>query len=152
MVNRRSGLFSVIRSAFLAVVVGFAGGALPALGADLEVSVTGLGSNQGDVHIALYDRPDAFPDSEGMVAELFTAVSGGVARARFADLEPGPYALAVYHDENANHEFDQGFLWLPLEDYGFSNGARALLRAPTFEAAAFPLPPEGAAITIDITR
>ena len=54
----------------------------------------------------------------------------------------------MYHDENGNGEFDQGFLGIPLEDYGFSNGASGFLGPPSFSDAAFPLSGEGGRITI----
>ena len=34
---------------------------------------------------------------------------------------------------------DNNFFWVPKEQYGFSNNARALFGPPTFEAAAFEL-------------
>ena len=121
-----------------------------AYAADLRVSVIGLKTNKGDVHIALYDRPESFPDSDGMRAEEEVPVSENQAAAVFRDLSPGNYAVAVYHDENGNHDFDQGFLGIPLEDYGFSNGAQAFLGPPSFEEAYFILPITGAATVIDL--
>lgn len=121
-----------------------------AYGADLMVSVIGLKTNKGDVHIALYDSPELFPDSEGMRSEEEVLVSGKQASVVFRDLKPGRYAIAVYHDENGNHDFDQGFLGIPLEDFGFSNGARAFLAPPSFEEAYFELSMTGATTVIDL--
>ncbi len=36
---------------------------------DLTVDVVGLKNDKGDVHIALYDKPDRFPADEGMRSE-----------------------------------------------------------------------------------
>jgi len=121
-----------------------------AIAGDLTVSVVGLESDKGDVHIALYDKPDQFPDSDGMLFEEKVPVSARQARIVFRNLEPGKYAIAVYHDENANHEFDQGFLGIPLEDYGFSAGARAFLGPPTFEEAGFEVPEDNSSSVIDL--
>lgn len=103
----------------------------------LKVDVTGLASDRGDVHVALYNTPAAFPHSDGMITETKVLVQDGVARVVFDGLKPGRYAIAVYHDENGNHSFDQGIFGIPLEAYGFSSGARAFFSAPSFEAAAF---------------
>ena len=48
------------------------------------------------------------------------------------------YALAVIHDENMNGKLDTNRLGMPTEGYGFSNDAKAFLRAPSFSAASFP--------------
>lgn len=108
-----------------------------ALAATLEVNVSGLTSDNGDVHVALYDNPETFPKSGGMLTETQVVPEGRTALALFKDLKPGRYAVAVYHDENGNHAFDQGFLGIPLEDYGFSNDAVVFLGPPGFSDAAF---------------
>lgn len=112
---------------------------VPGQAADLDVAVTHLRSDKGNVHIALYDRPDRFPDSDGMIAKAEVPIVGMAARHQFAGLAPGRYAIAVYHDENDNDDFDQGFLGIPLEDYAFSSGATAFLGPPSFDTAAFDL-------------
>ncbi len=117
--------------------------------ADLTVTVTGLQSDSGDVHIALYDTADAFPKSDGMLSEAQAKPADRQATWVFKDLKPGTYAIAAYHDANGNHSFDQGLFGVPLEDYGFSMGARAFLSAPSFTDAAFPVPEEGRTVKID---
>ncbi len=117
---------------------------------DLSVVVTGLESDGGDVHIALYDTPETFPKSRAMREEVRPRPSGRAATWRFTGLPPGRYAIATYHDANGNDEFDQGLFGIPLEDFGFSNGATAFLGPPSFADAAFDLPPEGATVTIDL--
>ena len=42
------------------------------------------------------------------------------------NLKEGYYAMAIYHDENSNNEFDT-FLSFPEEKYGFSNDAAVFL-------------------------
>ncbi len=106
---------------------------------DLFVIVSGLRSQEGNVHIALYDDPDRFPDSDGMIVKVEATIVDGAARHKFTGLAPKHYAVAVYHDENDNDEFDQGFLGIPLEDYGFSNNAAVFLGPPSFDDVAFIL-------------
>jgi uncharacterized protein (DUF2141 family) len=122
-----------------------------AFGAELTVTVSGLRNANGDVHIAIYDRADAFPESEGMVSEVKVAIAGKRASHVFKNLRPAFYAVAVYHDENANHDFDTGFLGMPLEGYAFSSGARVFLGPPSFDEAKFALPAEGAETVIEMT-
>ena len=116
--------------------------------ADLAVEVLGVRSNEGFVHFGLYDKAEAFPTLDGRLGGAREAISAMRAVFVFEGLKPGRYALAVYHDENANGEFDQILFGLPVEDFGFSNGARAFFGPPGFDDAAVLLPPEGAKITI----
>lgn len=120
------------------------------LAATLEVEIAGLVSDKGDVHVALYDNPDAFPDSDGMRAEAKIVPAGKRAAVTFPGLAPGRYAIAVYHDENGNHDFDQGLFGIPLEDYGFSSAAVAFFGPPSFDAAAFDVTEPETLIRIDL--
>ena len=122
----------------------------PVAAADLTVVVTSLASDDGDVHIAIYDNPSGFPKGDGMLFEIQSRIKGGVASATFTSLEPGHYAVAIFHDANANDEFDQAIFGIPLEDFGFSNEATAVFSAPSFEEARIRLPPKGTSITIAI--
>jgi uncharacterized protein (DUF2141 family) len=59
------------------------------------------------------------------------------ARCDFADIPPGTYALAVFHDENMNGQLDTNRLGIPTEGYGFSNDVKGVFGAPAFSAASF---------------
>ncbi len=140
----RSHLSFLIATALVAAS-GVGTGAYPTR---LEVVVTELRSNAGRVHIALYDRAEAFPSSDGIRSEVRVDAEGREARHVFETLPPGRYALAVFHDENGNGKFDQGLLGIPLEGYAFSGGVRPFLRPPRFEAAAFDIADEGGLVTV----
>jgi uncharacterized protein (DUF2141 family) len=64
---------------------------------------------------------------------------------------PGAYAISAYHDANRNGRFDQSFIGLPQEGYGFSNNPSTLLGPPSFRAARFVVPAEEARITIRLS-
>jgi uncharacterized protein (DUF2141 family) len=109
---------------------------LPVEDATLIIEVTGLRSGKGDVHYAVYNSPENFPKRKGRVSYgNVPAKVGGVA-IPVKGLRRGTYAVAIFHDENRNDEFDQGFLGIPLEDYGFSNNASGFLGPPSFKDAA----------------
>ena len=116
--------------------------------AELRVTVTGLRSARGDVHFAVYATAEHFPKREGRVAKAVVKAGPRGATKVFAKLALGTYAVAVYHDENGNDEFDQEIFGIPLEDYCFSNGATAFFGPPDFAAAAFAVALGGTAITI----
>ena len=121
--------------------------AAPAGAADLRIEVTGLDGGAGVVRLSLYDRPEIFPEKTKGV-KINVPAKGDRIAVVFADLDPGRYAIALFHDEDGDDEFDKGFLGLPLEGYGFSNDARPFFGPPSFEAAAVALGAEGAAISV----
>ncbi len=112
---------------------------LPSAGnaATLVMEITGIRSSRGLLHYAVYDRAETFATPNGRVATGEPKVSGATLTIRIPGLKAGRYAVAVFHDENANDEFDQGLFGIPLEDYAFSNNATGFLSAPSFEAASF---------------
>lgn len=120
--------------------------------ATLQVEVVGIANDNGDVHVALYDDPEKFPKSKGMLLKIQVPIKNGIAQASFKDLSTGRYAIAVYHDENDDNKFDQGLFGIPLEDFGFSNDVTVFLSAPKFEDAAFDVPENGATIRIHLNR
>ncbi len=119
-----------------------------ATAAELRVDVTGLRSGDGKVHLAVFATPATFPRSEAMLAEAIVRAKAAGVHWVFSGLKPGTYALAIYHDENENREFDRGFLGIPLEGFGFSNGAPVFFGPPDFADAAVAVPGKGARITI----
>ena len=122
-------------TAALAVVPVFAAPD-PAQTIDLTVVVTDLRSDNGRIKVALWHDPEGFTDPDAAIADVTVVPAGKRAKAVFPDLPPGEYAIASYHDENGNGEFDTTFIGWPDEGLGFSNGAWIKLGPPSFEEAA----------------
>ena len=64
------------------------------------------------------------------------------------DLKESNYAVAIYHDQNSNNEFDTLFA-IPTEKYGFSNNAKVFFGPPKFDDASIFVG-ENETIEIDI--
>ena len=124
---------------------------LPASAADLKVIVDGIRSSAGSLMIGLYDSDEHFQkaitdaaqvgllnDSARLVGISMRAISG-MQSAIFTNLQPGTYALIVFHDENDNGKLDANAWGVPTEGYGFSNNAEGFLGAPSFKDAAVTL-------------
>ncbi len=120
----------------------------PLKAADLRVHITGLRSSEGTVHVAIFDKPEAFPKKDRLLADVVVPVDGNNVHAIFPNLSPGTYAAATYHDENANGSFDRGLFGIPLEGYAFSNGATSFLAPPDFADAAISVALQGTEIVI----
>jgi uncharacterized protein (DUF2141 family) len=107
--------------------------------ATLSLTIIDVTSDRGTVHVALYDRADAFLDKQRMLTGAIVAAQEGKVVIQIPDLPPGRYAVAAYHDENDNGRFDLGFLGIPKEGFGFSRDPGVVPRRPTFDETAFPV-------------
>lgn len=119
----------------------------PALAASLTVEVDGIEPG-GTVLVTV---------CRGGLGEAFcrngqdTPGTGRPVRFSFPDLAPGPVAVAAFEDMNGNGRLDRTPLGLPLEPFGFSNGAGRDGR-PDFAAARFLLSEPGAAVRVRLGR
>lgn len=94
----------------------------PETSAVLDVLVTGFPSDEGVAFLGLfderggYDDPDARPDTSARLP-----IREGQVHWRIESLQPGDYAVRVYHDANANERLDRARRGIPTEHFGFSN-------------------------------
>lgn len=103
--------------------------------ADLRISVGGVRSADGLLMIAVYDDPARFRQEGAAIATIRLKARAGEANVTLNGVSPGGYAIAAFHDENANGELDANLLGIPTEGYGFSNDARSSFGPPSFDAA-----------------
>ncbi len=104
----------------------------------LLVHVIGLRNDHGDVRCSLFSPTQGFPDDAENQATTVTApIINRTATCAFAGINPGVYAIVLFHDENGDGKFNRNWIGLPEEGYGFSNNARVYLRPPSFSAASF---------------
>ena len=122
-------------------------GLVPAAAAPLTVTVDNLRNGKGDVRLSVFAAAAEWPDNSAAENDKVEPAQKGGVVFHF-DLPPGTYAIACFHDENANGKFDQDFLGIPEEGYGFSNNLHPFLHAPKFDAASFVLPAAGTSLTI----
>ena len=118
--------------------------------ANVTVVVENLRSDSGEVRLALWSRAEGFTQPEDAVVETGQAAKAGQVIFTFNGLPPGRYAIATFHDENGNGDFDRSFLGLPKEGLGFSNDARIGLGPPSFDDAAVDVAEENQVIVIKL--
>ena len=116
---------------------------------DLTVEVVGLKNDQGNIHVALFNTKKDFPYQKAIFLEKEVTINNNYSFCIFTNLKPGAYAIAAYHDENNNNEFDQNFLGFPLESFGFSNQAKVFLGPPSFDDAKFFILDKNITVKID---
>jgi uncharacterized protein (DUF2141 family) len=106
----------------------------------IHIKFLDIQNNKGNIGCALFDSPEGFPHEFLQQYEsrmVVMKIQDTEASCHFLDVPPGTYALAVIHDENMNGKFDDNWMGVPQEGYGFSNEAKAVMSAPSFEAAEF---------------
>lgn len=106
-------------------------------GAEIIINIKNNKSDSGFIHIALYNSEEKFLEDEGKFIGLKKktnlVVQSGIS---VKNLIEGNYAIAIYHDENENDNFDR-LISLPLESYGFSNNAEVFFGPPSFKESSF---------------
>jgi uncharacterized protein (DUF2141 family) len=117
----------------------------------LTVLIENLRSDKGIVRVALWKGKKGFTKAEVAIAKLKARPENGAVSFTFGDLAPGRYALATFHDENANGKLDKTWIGWPKEGLGFSNGAWInVLGAPPFKKAAVEVAPGAKSIVIPL--
>ncbi|QBQ53937.1 DUF2141 domain-containing protein [Nitrosococcus wardiae] len=118
----------------------------------IHVNILNIKNSAGAVACALFEAPDGFPNEfmRSAVNLMMIKVRDKEAHCHFIDIPLGTYALAVIHDENRNGKLDTNWLGVPTEGYGFSSGAKALMSAPSFDAASFPYDGGNLELTISL--
>jgi uncharacterized protein (DUF2141 family) len=137
------GLSCILSTSFLLALAlpGSVAAQAPAT-ATLTVNVSSAKSAQGKVRVDLYNSANGFPDKPANAFRhevVDIDAKALTAKAVFADLPHGVYAVAVHHDENGNGEMDKNILGIPKEGHGASNNPTAPRRPPNFDEGKFTL-------------
>ena len=107
----------------------------------LYVDVEGVRSNQGLVAVTLYpDDSSRFLAHRGSLYVGRVPAQAGKTRVCIYLPSAGTYALAVYHDADADRKYGRTALGLPAEGYGFSNNPGVLLGMPSFRSVRLAVP------------
>jgi uncharacterized protein (DUF2141 family) len=128
---------------------------------ELRITVEGIRSSQGTILIGLYDSFKTFnraiklSDKDGFLNDpsRFAAVALRANAAMksavvLTNLDPGQYAIILFHDENGNGKLDKNALGVPTEPYGFSNNVQGFLGPPAFKKAVMQITTSDKAVCI----
>jgi uncharacterized protein (DUF2141 family) len=115
----------------------------------LFVRVEGVRASQGLIAVTLYpDDANRFLAHHGSLYVGRSPAHAGTTRTCIYVPNPGIYAVAVYHDANANRKLDRNMIGFPAEGGGFSNNPNTFLGLPSFHSVRFRVRESGDAITI----
>lgn len=100
--------------------------------ASLEVEVEGLRNTRGLVHVCITRDQHAFPDCRSDRSAHRQTIAATDRSLHLKGLEPGRYAVTLFHDENANHRLDK-LLGIPREGFGFSRNPKMRMGPPRYD-------------------
>ena len=116
--------------------------------ARLQVDIQNINSHNGTVFVALFKPGREFPDGKPMEGKKIDA-SASSLQITFS-VEPGNYALALFHDMNSNGKMDKNMLGIPKEPYGFSNDFRPRFFVPKFSDCQFSVGEGGKTVRVNL--
>jgi uncharacterized protein (DUF2141 family) len=104
----------------------------------LTLDITNISQSGGTLRVAVFKPTKSFGTGKPDFFKVVPIQAAAPQRVSF-ELEPGNYAIAVYHDLNNNEKLDKNLVGYPREPFGFSKNYRPVLSAPTFEDCSFAL-------------
>jgi uncharacterized protein (DUF2141 family) len=107
--------------------------------ATLTVKLDNIDKKGGILRLSLYDEVSWSKDGAQPAASADVPAVAPGTTVILKDLPPGVYGVKTYQDANGNGKFDQNWLGLPEERYGFSNNASPVLSEPGFDKTKFAL-------------
>ena len=118
---------------------------------EIGVVIENVAQSVGLMTADLYrNDEDGFLKRDGRVQQVRFAAKAPMTRFCMRAPEPGAYAIAVYHDKNANKTFDKKAFGLPDEPYGISNDPKIRFGPPPISDALFEVADGGAMVDIKL--
>lgn len=118
---------------------------------EVRVSIEGVKESVGLMVADLYrEDQDGFLKRDGRVQQVRFAARAPVTQFCMRAPVDGNYAMAVYHDENANKTLDRAAFGIPTEPFGISNNPVIRFGPPTLEESLFVVPEDGAVVEIKL--
>lgn len=117
----------------------------------LTVEIDGLSSQQGNICLTLFSRSEGFPsDSTKAIKASCMPITATPVILKWEGLDLGNYAIAVFHDENADGKLNTNRVGIPQEGFGFSNNPSILVGPPQFREATFLIAGQNTTIRIGL--
>ena len=118
--------------------------------ATLTVTVMKVDPKGGTLRVSLYDEFNWSKSEDQPLASANVPAVAPETVVTLTDIKPGIYGVKLFQDANNNGKFDQNFVGLPLEHFGFSRDARPFLSEPGFDHTKFTIRDGANTITIHL--
>lgn len=100
----------------------------------VKVNITNIKSNDGTIQVGLYNSEENFLRKPHKSIEV--KAKENAVNVTFENLQPGEYAISLYHDKDDNQRLNT-FFRIPTEPYGVSNNAKGSFGPPQWVHAKF---------------
>ena len=109
--------------------------------ATVEVAITNLRSTRGKVWLCLWKEgaTAGFPSCDKGKPLASRSAPASAPRVAFTGLQPGAYAVTMFHDEKGTGAPEMNLLGMPTSGIGLSNNP-VILGPPTFAKSRFVVP------------
>ncbi|MDE2389671.1 MAG: DUF2141 domain-containing protein, partial [Betaproteobacteria bacterium] len=104
--------------------------------AQVRVTVNNMKAG-GVLNVELYNDPDNFLFKKGRKRKVRVPAANGQQKVCMNLEQPGTFAVAVYHDIDANRKLKKRWNLLPEEPFGLSNNPKQQTGFPRFSDSAF---------------
>jgi uncharacterized protein (DUF2141 family) len=131
----------LLRSLFTALVLSITEAVITLQNANagssnLTVMVDGLKNKNGQVCASIFAQSNGFPGQKERAIASQCIRSNNLDKGfKFDNLNPGSYAVALFHDANSDGKLNTGLFGIPSEGMGCSRNPRGLTGAPRFQDA-----------------
>jgi len=117
----------------------------------IQVEIAGLRNNRGQVYCQLFQSAQNFPsNTDGNASSSASTITNRHAECDFQNLDPGSYAVLVFHDEDSTHVLELNPDGTPREGVGLSNNPNTSSGPLSYGAAKFPYRSGTLNLTIDV--
>ncbi|WP_420321165.1 DUF2141 domain-containing protein [Flagellimonas sp.] len=103
----------------------------------ISVKIYNVPSTDGRINVAVYDSDETFLKFDSVVKTGSVAAQEGMVALKIENMPAGDYALAVFHDENANNKLDTNWLGIPKEKVAFSKAKMHTFGPPKYKECVF---------------
>lgn len=118
---------------------------------EIRIVVNNVKKNAGLISADLFpNKQEGFLSGRGRISQVKFAARSPQTKFCIRAPEDGEYAIAVYHDKNANGNFDKTGLGLPAEPWGLSMNPRVRFAPPPVEKTVFAVEEDGVSVSIKL--
>jgi uncharacterized protein (DUF2141 family) len=105
----------------------------------ITVTIEGINNTNGKIQIGLYSKKSDFGNYDKVFIGVAASPLIDKITYTFKDIPEGTYAIATWHDANANKKIDKNFFGIPSEKYGFSLNKYGKFGPPDFDDVSFKI-------------
>lgn len=108
-----------------------------AQGPSLTIKVRGLSELGGRLMVGVFNNDADFKNKVNPCKKAIIPINDTTISLTFDGIEPGTYAIGIYHDTNSDGQLNTKKLGIPAEGVGFSGGTPYRIRPLSFDEARF---------------